>query len=144
MGSFFADSSSRKIVQAIHDVEQKTYAEIRVHIEDDCPSNPVDRALEVFHKLKMSNTKNQSGVLIYISTDDKKIAVIGDVGIHQQVGNDYWDRIVQDMIRVIAQKDLTDGIVYGIEEIGKKLIRYFPERSTVVDELPNEISYGKI
>jgi uncharacterized membrane protein len=144
MGNFFSDEASKSIVHAISTVEINTFAELRVHIEDLCDSDPFDRAVEVFHKLKMDNTKSKSGVLIYLATDDKKLAIIGDSGIDTLVDPSYWKRIVDEVIQTIHFKDVAQGIMKAVELVGEKLIEHFPEQSNQVNELSNEISYGKI
>lgn len=142
MGNFFSDEDSKLIVDAIAAMENKTIGEIRVHIEDHCDMNSIERAQAVFHLLHMNKTRERTGVLIYIASVDRKAAVYGDAGIHAKVHQSFWDQIIQDMILRIQSGSLASGIQYAIEIIGKKLIEHFPETGSPSNELSNEISYG--
>lgn len=144
MGNFFSDDASKAIVNAISRIESKTFGELRVHIEDLCEGDPLERAVEVFSKLKMQNTKSKSGVLLYLATEDKKVAILGDTGIDALVEPSYWNQIIEVIIETIHNKDIAQGIVKGIEMVGEKLIQHFPENGGQVNELSNEISYGDI
>lgn len=144
MGNFFSDEASKAIVHAIATIEKQTYGELRVHVEDLCDGDPLQRALEVFHKLNMSQTKSKSGVLLYVATEDKKVAIIGDIGIDAIVEPSFWNHVIEDIIATIHQYDVPQGIIKGIGLLGQKLIQHFPESSEQTNELSNEISYGKI
>jgi len=49
--------------------------------------------VEVFERLGMHRTAAHHGVLIYVAIEDRKLAVLGDRGIHERVGQPYWDRL---------------------------------------------------
>jgi uncharacterized membrane protein len=144
MGNFFSDEASKSIINAISTQERQTYGELRVHVEDLCEGDPLARALEVFEKLKMGETQSKSGVLLYFAVEDKKVAILGDTGIDMIVEPSYWNQIIESIIETIHQSDVPQGIIKGIELVGEKLILHFPEGSGQVNELSNEISYGKI
>ena len=144
MSNFFTDQESDTIVKAISDIEASTVGELRVHIEDLCPDSPMDRAVEVFNKLGMYKTDYKTGVLIYIATEDHQLAIIGDKGIHDILGNDYWQHIMDDMKSKFSSESIYSGILYGVLAVGEKLKEHFPEKRKPDNELSNEISYGKI
>jgi uncharacterized membrane protein len=144
MGNFFSDEASKAIVRAISTLEKQTYGELRIHVEDLCEGDPLDRAVEIFGKLKMYKTKSKSGVLLYFATEDKKIAILGDTGIDSIVEPSYWNHIIETISETIRQQDIPQGILKGVELVGEKLIEHFPESSGQHNELPNEISYGNI
>lgn len=144
MSNFFPDSESETIVQTIAEIEKNTTGEIRIHIEDVCEGSPYNRAVEVFNKLEMYKTKEKTGILIYLSSEDKKIAVIGDKGIHDIVGGDYWQTIMEEMKELFKTQSVYAGVYHGLKSVGDKLIQHFPEKRTPQNELSNEISYGKI
>jgi uncharacterized membrane protein len=143
MSNFFSTQESDILVGKIARIEQNTIGELRIHVEDLCELDPYLRAIEVFNSLEMYKTISKSGILIYLASEDKKIAIIGDKGIHDNVGTDYWNKIVGEVKDLFAKKSIFDGICYGVEEVGKILIEYFPENNKPVNELSNEISYGK-
>jgi uncharacterized membrane protein len=143
MSNFFSDSESETLVLAISEIEQKTSSEIRIHIEDTCEGSPYDRAVEVFDKLQMYKTQHRTGIIIYIATLDRKIAVIGDIGINQKLEKGYWQTILDEMTQKFQTEGIYLGVLYGVEKIGGRLIEYFPEKGIATNELTNEISYGK-
>src|SRR5436189_1936120 len=89
---FLTQNEANMIVQAIQHAEKKTSGEIRVFIESRCRLvNPVNRAAEVFWKLKMDHTQERNGVLVYVASKDHQVAIFGDDGVHKIAGQDYWN-----------------------------------------------------
>ena len=89
--AFLTAEEEQEIVKAILTAEKNTSGEIRVHIEAHTRLDAMERAKEVFYVLKMDNTKEENGVLIYVAVNDKKFAICGDTGIDKVVPNDFWD-----------------------------------------------------
>lgn len=139
--NFFSKLEIKKIVAAIQEAEKDTYGEIRVHIDNFCKGDAIERATEVFFKLKMNETVQRNGVLIYLAVKDHKFAIIGDEGINNVVENDFWEDIKNDMTQSFRNNLFTDGIIYGVLRCGKKLKAYFPHQENDIDELSNEISF---
>ncbi len=144
MSHFFTEYESEAIVKAIDHIEASTIGELRIHIEDLCEGAPVDRAIEIVNKLGMYNTSQKTGVLIYIATEDHKLAIIGDKGIHSIVGDNFWNHIMVEMKEKFTHESIYAGVMYGVLEVGNKLKEHFPEVRKPENELSNEISYGKI
>ena len=144
MSNFFSEQESESIINAIGHIESSTVGELRLHIEDLCEESPVDRAIEVFNKLGMYKTDSQTGILIYVATEDHKLAIIGDKGIHSILGDSYWNQIMVEMSERFKNESIYAGVLYGITAVGEKLIEHFPEKRLPDNELSNEISYGKI
>lgn len=128
------------IVQAIREAEKLTSGEIRVHIDKKCSTDPVKRAVNVFQKLGMHQTDLRNGVLIYVSFSDRKLAIIGDKGIHERVPTDFWESTRNKMIAEFKENRFAAGIIAAIEEAGKQLRSYFPYMENDQNELSNEIS----
>ncbi len=139
--NFFSKLEIKKIVAAIQEAEKDTSGEIRVHIDNFCKGDAIERATEVFFKLKMNETAQRNGVLIYLAVKDHKFAIIGDEGINNVVENDFWKDIKNDMTQSFRNNLFTDGIIYGVLRCGKKLKAYFPHQENDIDELSNEISF---
>ncbi len=144
MSSYFSDKESEQFVHTIAQTEMQTIGEIRIHVEDLCEISPYDRAIEVFNKLGMYNTQQKTGVLIYLATEDKKLAIVGDKGIHNILGINYWDKILTEMKTKFQTDSIFDGVMHGLKSISAELITHFPEKRDPNNELSNEISYGKI
>ena len=121
------EENKQKILTAIQHAEKNTSGEVRVHIEPRVKNeSALDRAVEVFYELGMEATKLRNGVLVYVALDDRQFAIIGDQGIHEKVGDDFWDAEKDRMTDYFKQGDIIGGIVYFVEQIGEKLSAYFP------------------
>ena len=69
---FLTKQDEEEIVEAIRKAEKATSGEIRVHIEKTHGAVDIfERSMEVFHLLKMDNTKEENGVLIYVAVEDR-------------------------------------------------------------------------
>lgn len=142
---FFSEAEKQQLVAAIQQAERQTSGEVRLFVESRCRFvDPVDRAKEVFLQLGMEKTKERNGTLVYIAFEDHQLAILGDEGIHQKVGQNYWNEEVAKMIREFRSEHVVDGICQVITDIGEALQRHFPyDRETDKNELPDEIVFGK-
>jgi uncharacterized membrane protein len=140
---FFTKEEKAAIVAAIENAERNTSGEIRIHIENKCPIDVLDRTVKVFSKLDMHKTQQRNGVLIYLAIEDKKFAIIGDAGINSVVPANFWDSVKEQMQAKFVEGNFTDGICIGIEAVGEKLKSFFPYQKDDVNELSDEISFGK-
>ncbi|MEI6143003.1 MAG: TPM domain-containing protein [Mariniphaga sp.] len=139
---FLGKENEKLIVEAIARAEANTSGEIRVHIESKCKGEVLDRAAWLFKKLGMQATAARNGVLIYLSVNDRKFAIIGDSGINKVVLDGFWDEIKEIMVSHFKQGEFAIGLVKGIEMSGQQLKQYFPHQADDVNELSDEISYG--
>jgi uncharacterized membrane protein len=142
---FFNEQEKQQLVEAIQKAEQRTSGEIRVFVESKCRfMDALDRAREIFFKLKMHETAERNGTLIYVAVDDHQAAVFGDEGIHQRVGQEYWEAEVVKMMVHFKHENLVSGIVHVIYDLGEALYQHFPYNSdTDKNELPDEIVFGR-
>lgn len=140
---YFKLGEKIRIVDAVKQAEKNTSGEIRVHIENHTKKDILDRAADVFALLKMHKTEQRNGVLFYLALNDKQFAVLGDAGINAVVPKDFWESIKDEMVKHFAQNDFTQGLITGITMAGVKLKEHFPYQTDDVNELPDEISFGK-
>ena len=140
---FFTESDKSKIESTIAEAELLTSGEIRVHIEKKCKENVLDHAAFIFEKLEMHKTDLRNGILIYLAYEDRKLAIIGDVGINQKVTVDFWEETKELMLGYFKQNEFTLGFCKGILNAGKQLKMHFPYEKGDKNELSNEISFGK-
>ena len=143
--TIFTSKEVKRIEATIKVAEQNTSGEIRIFIENHCKNNSAtNRAIEIFNEHKMYATKERNGILIYLAIKDRLIALYGDVGIHQKLGDEYWNNQVKIIIQHFKQQRILDGITNLIIECGKALSTYFPYNSTTdKNELSDEIIFGK-
>lgn len=139
---FFSSTDELMILNAIRQAESNTSGEIRVHIENNCKSDVLERAAQVFDLLKMQKTKLRNGVLFYLAVKDKKFAIIGDAGINAKVADDFWDEIKGLMLEHFKKGEFTEGLFEGIIKAGDQLKKHFEHQDDDVNELPDEISYS--
>lgn len=139
---FLSIVEEQEIVEAILNAEKNTSGEIRVHIESHTRLKHFDRAKEVFRMLKMDNTKEGNGVLLYFAVSDKKFAICGDKGIDKVVPKDFWKTTRDAIEGHFTNGNFKEGIVAGILKAGTELKRHFPWQHGDTNELSNEVSKG--
>jgi len=134
----------QQVVNAIKEAENNTSGEIRVHIENTCDLNVLDRATQVFAYLHMHQTALRNGVLFYVALKSHKFAVLGDAGINAVVPPNFWNEITSLVIGYFKQEKYAEGLAKGILMAGEQLKAYFPHKGeSDVNELKNDISFGK-
>ncbi|NII25338.1 TPM domain-containing protein [Pseudoflavitalea sp. X16] len=141
---FFSADEKKQVIKAIQDAELATSGEIRVYIESRCRYvDPLDRAAELFWSLKMDYTKDHNAVLVYVAVRDHQFAVFADQGIHEKVGNEFWNKEVQAMKKHFVQNHYADAVVQVVTDVGAALQHHFPfNRETDKNELPDDIIFG--
>ncbi|WP_298554086.1 TPM domain-containing protein [uncultured Algibacter sp.] len=139
---FLTPDEEQDVIEAIRVAELNTSGEIRVHIEKTCEGNATNRALDLFHTLKMDNTKLQNAVLIYLAIEDKTFVIYGDKGINDVVENEFWDSTKEIMQLYFKKGDFKQGLIEGVLKSGEQLKKYFPYTDSDSNELTNEISKG--
>ena len=97
----FTAEQRQTIIDAIKAAELNTSGEIKVHIENRCKSEVLDRAAELFALLNMHKTELRNGVLFYLAMKDHKFAILGDAGINAKVPDNFWENI-KDHMRAIG------------------------------------------
>ena len=142
MADFLTEEFQQEIIKAIEYAELETSGEIRVHIEDKCNGEVLDRAAYIFKELDMHKTALRNGVLFYLSIKDKKFAVLGDAGINSNVPSDFWNEVKDVVVKNFKEERFTEGLCEGIQLAGLKLKEFFPYQSNDNNELKNEISFG--
>ena len=131
------------IETAIAAAEKNCSGEIRVHIETTIGAHEIRSAGEkVFERLGMTKTKDRNGVLIFLAAEEQQFVILGDRGIHERVGDEFWQRVAQEMTGHFREGRFTEGLVAAVAEAGRRLSEHFPYHREDVDELTNEVSFG--
>lgn len=143
MVRFFDEAEERQIIAAIRNAELASSGEIRVHVEVGAKAPALDVAHRVFEQLKMHETKDRNGVLILLCVDRREFAIIGDEGINEVVSEEFWNE-ERDMLQYHFKKgEFALGIANAVQQVGAKLKKFFPYQEDDVNELSDEISYGR-
>ncbi len=140
--NFFSKEEKELIKSAVKEAELNTSGEIRVHVDNHCKEDVLDRAAWWFGKLKMQVTEQRNGVLFYLAVKDRKFAILGDAGINEVTPVDFWDHIKEKMLASFSQGAFATGLQEGILMAGQALKEHFPYQDGDVNELSDEISFG--
>ena len=141
--AFLSQDEEQEIIDAILVAEKNTSGEIRVHIEASSKNmDHFSRAQQLFHFLKMDNTKDENGVLLYVAVEDKKFIIYGDRGIDKVVPKGFWENTKNTIAEHFKKGAFKQGIVEGVLKAGKELEEHFPWHHGDTNELSNEVSKG--
>jgi len=140
--NFFSKEEKENIKAAVKEAELNTSGEIRVHIDNHCKEDVMDRAAWWFGKLEMQKTGQRNGVLFYLAVKDHKFAILGDAGINAVTPEDFWDGIKEKMLSRFLEGEFAGGLQEGILLAGQALKDHFPYQDDDVNELSDDISFG--
>lgn len=144
MQDFFSKEDEQIIINSIKEAEKNTSGEIKVHIEEGSGIDALQRAKEVFHILKMDNTKERNGVIFYLDIKNKLFAIYGDKRINDKVPENFWHEIKNVIIHNFKKNLFQKGLSEGIIMTGEALKDYFPYQKDDINEISDEISKGNI
>jgi uncharacterized membrane protein len=136
---FFAQLDDAAVLTAIGDAEQLSSGEIRVYVANEATDDALGRAAYHFGRLRMHETKDRNGVLIYFAPKVQKFAVVGDYGIHERCGQGFWEELVAEIGAGLREKKFTPAVVGAVLKVGDLLAKHFPRADDDHNELPNEI-----
>ena len=137
---FLSRLDHTRIAGAIARAEQKTSGQIRVHVTHRKPDDFEQRAQRRFELLGMTATKNRNGVLIYIAPKIHRVRILGDVGVHERCGDEFWKSTAAAIEAHFRKGEFTEGILAGVERAGAALAEHFPREAGSVNELPDEVT----
>jgi len=133
-----------RIKHAIQSAEHRTSGEICVSVAPLFWGNIEKAADKAFARLGMSHTKDRNGVLFFVVPARRKFVVLGDRGIHERVGQTFWESVAAIMSEKFRAGDFTEGLVQAIETVGEQLAAHFPyEAASDKNELSDDVDFGK-
>ncbi len=140
----FPPRALKAIEDAIAAQERRHDGELRFAVEAALPFFDLvrgisarERAIELFSRLRIWDTEQNAGVLVYLLLADRRVEIVADRGIHSKVGATAWEAICGAMQREFAAGRFEPGVVAGIQAISDLLALHFPPRADNPDELPN-------
>jgi uncharacterized membrane protein len=140
---FLTRAERDRVRDAVRNAEKRTSGEVRVHLDAAIMEGVLDHAAFVFDDLGMKKTKDRNGVLLYVSVPSRKVAVIGDAGIHAKSGQHYWDSVLELVLSHFREGRYCDGLCAGVERIGEQLREHFPYERDDMNELDDDVSLGR-
>jgi uncharacterized membrane protein len=139
----FQKAAMQRIGEAIASSERSHAGELRFVVEAGlhwhnllCGMTARQRAVEVFSQLKVWDTEQNSGVLIYLLLADHDVEIIADRGIHARVGMQGWQEICHVMEQRFRAGEFERGVLEGVDSITQLLRQHFPSDG---DTNPNEL-----
>ncbi len=140
---FLRELEHDRIVRAIKEAESKTSGQLRVFLQRGrFEEDALDRAQKKFLQLGMQKTAGRNAILIFVAPRAQKFAVVGDEGVHQKCGEEFWKELVEKMRLRFQRDEFTDALLEGIESAGQLLARYFPKTGGSTNELPDDVVVG--
>jgi len=133
VNSVFPASVLHAIEQAVRQAEFTHGGEIRFAVEGELTTRellndlpPRERALQVFGQLRVWDTANNNGVLIYVLLADHDVEIVADRGYVGRVSNEEWATVCRRMEEAFKQRDFERGAVQGVAEVSRLVARHFP------------------
>jgi uncharacterized membrane protein len=118
-----------KIARALTAAEDGTTGRIAVRVIPDASVDAFARAQYEFRRVGLHRHCQQNAALILVAPKARKFAVIGDLALHQRVGDSFWNDVVEDMQPHFSRGAVYDGIILAIERVGIVLHAHFAEPS---------------
>jgi uncharacterized membrane protein len=131
--------------------EQRHSGEIRIYVEAGLPlsylwrdATPRERAIAMFGKLRIWDTEQNNGVLIYLLLAEHAIEIVADRGLARHVPQQEWKAIVDRMGSAFREGRFEDGLTQALEEVSALLVQHFPlaEGTRNDNELPDQPVLG--
>lgn len=132
--------------------EHRHSGEIRICLEAGLPTSylwrhfwhktPIrtvmrQRAIMMFSKLRIWDTEQNNGVLIYLLLAERDIELVADRGINQHVNPAEWEAIVKRLSTALHDDRFEDGLTLALEEVSAILMRHFELKAG--EKNPNEL-----
>ena len=129
----FPKASLARIEAAIAKGEQHHRGQVRFAVEPALPLvrvlrgvAPRERALEMFGSLRIWDTEENCGVLVYLLLADRDVEIVADRGIHAYVGAAAWEAICRKMEAAFRAGHFIEGVEAGIAAIHVLLTQHYP------------------
>jgi len=98
-----------------------------------------ERATRYFMESGVYNTKDRTGILIFISIMEHRVELLADSGISEKIPKEKWQKIVDNIIKGIKQKEVAAHLTESIDECGDLLAQHFPIQADDKNELTDNI-----
>jgi uncharacterized membrane protein len=116
----------QKVVEAMRAASERSSGEVRVHVTSEAVADAYESAVATFEKLGLTGARERNGVLLFIAPRSRKLAVVGDVGIHTRCGPAFWTELAAAVSADFRAERFTEGIVNGLTRAADLLAQHFP------------------
>ena len=129
----FPDGALSRIEAMIGEGEKRHRGQVRFAVEPALPLTrvlsrvtPRERAIEVFALLRIWDTEENCGVLVYLLLADRSVEIVADRGIHRRVGSEAWSAVCRKMEAAFRRGRFAEGVEAGLTEINALLAEHYP------------------
>lgn len=130
-----------EVKKAIQEAEMECSGEIRVSVSRFFWGSVEKAARKAFVRLGMNRTEQRNGILFFVVPSRKRFVILGDEGIHNKVGQKFWDEVAGAVSLYFKKGEFTEGLVHGVKKAGKRLKLHFPHALDDINELPDDVDY---
>lgn len=141
----FPAESLDAITKAVKASEQKHGGELRFIIEGQLPlvillkdRTSRQRAIDLFRRLRIGDTAEKSGTLIYLQMVDRRVEILADRGIAAKAPQAEWDAVCRNMEEAFSKNNYLQGALHMIDQITHIMIMHYPAKAENPNELPDE------
>lgn len=101
------------------------------------------RAKQEFFDRRISHTRDRSGVLLFVSEQERSLVILADRGVDEALGARMWQGWAADVIEGMRKRRGGQALCDVIEKIGDALAERFGPPTHDVNELPNAVARGQ-
>ncbi|TGK64830.1 hypothetical protein EHQ27_02935 [Leptospira wolffii] len=145
LGRYFSKVDREDLGRAVKKSESFHRGELRICIQSRLSVMDVllnvtseKKAIEMFSFLRVWDTEENSGILIYLLLSEKKIHILADRGIYKKIGQNRLDSIASKIGEGFRSGKPKEALLLGISELTVDLSRHFPAGKHNPNELPDE------
>lgn len=125
---FFTHDEADQIAEALRQAESKTTGRIHIYLEWRCPvTDPLSRAIQLFHKLDLHQSSQRNTVLLYFATKYRLFAFLADQDLNEKIPYDFWIALKEIMEIRFKNGQYLSGAMMAIEQISKRLAQIYPK-----------------
>ena len=141
---FINDDDFLHISNKIKEFELKTAGEISVSIKEKRKFSQRNKSIkeiaeEEFFRLGIDKTRDNTGILIFLILTDRQFHIMADKGIHEKVTDTTWEDIKNQIQDFFVKGKFAEGLIWGVEEVGKILAKHFPIKPDDTNEISNRV-----
>lgn len=138
--TWLSPREEEQVVRAITRAEEGHRGEVQVFIEGRFQGDgPLERAAELFAQLGLNQTRDGTGVLLYIAGEDRRVAVWAGPGVHQAREPGFWQQVVDEVAHGFARGERAAGIEAGLMQVRELLLEAAPGEDTAGNELEDRV-----
>jgi uncharacterized membrane protein len=138
---FLTPEELAEVGAAVAQAEFQTSAELRLVIVRHCLGSLERKAARVFREFGLHKTAGRNGVLILLVTTNREFLIHGGEGIHERVGQAFWEDVRDRLAERFRNGDFAGGLCEAIRTVGGRLAEHFPRRADDRNEVPDEVGY---